>query len=179
MAAGSPGRGGTPTHGNAGPSLHGLPRQGPGRTKTLGRAEKEAGEAAQRHAPEHDAIIPEARRQGTGGTGERAPRLQGESPGEPDGVPSGSSSGRTVQAAAAGDAPAGPLVRPPRQRGGREGVGNHGPAKTAVRRSRAGDAEKDRAAHQGGPIRRQPAGDRAEDQEDSQGTGGTNRGTHE
>src|SRR5205807_1670779 len=135
-AAGSPGRGGAPTHGSAGPCLHGLPRQGPGRTKTLGRAEKKAGETAPGHAPEHNAIIPEARRQGTGGTGERTPRLQGESPGEPDSVPSRSPSRRTVQTAAAGDAPAGPHVRPPRQPGGRERVGDHRHAKTAVRRSR-------------------------------------------
>src|SRR5207249_7749470 len=153
----------------------GVPRQGPGRTKTLGRAEKEAGETAPRHAPGHDAIIPEARRQGTGGTGERTPRLQGESPGEPDGVPSGSPSGRTVQTAAAGDAPAGSLVRPPRQPGDHEGVGNHRQAKTPVRRSRAGVPEKIRAADEGGPERRQPAGDRAEGQEDPQGTGNESR----
>src|SRR5207244_9894196 len=84
----------------------------------------------------------------TGGTAERTPRLQGESPGEPDGVPSGSPSGRTVQTAAAGDAPAGRLVRPPRQRGDHEGVGNHRRAKTAVLRSRAGDAAKARRSEE-------------------------------
>ena len=39
--------------------------------------------------------------------------------------------------------------------------------------------KKVRAADQGGQERRQPAGDRAEDQEDPQGTGGTNRGPPE
>src|SRR5205807_9751834 len=110
-------------------------RQGPGRTTTFGRAEKETGKTAPGHGPRRHAILPEARRrrQETGGTAERTPRLRGESPGEPDGVPPGSPSGRTVQTAAAGGAPAGRLVRP-RQPGAHEGLGNQRQAKAAVLR---------------------------------------------
>src|SRR5205823_7055134 len=110
---------------------------------------------------------PDPRERETGSKAKRTPSLRAESPAEADGVSGGGPEGRTAQTASAGDAPAGRLVRL-EQRGSYEGVGNNRQATTAVRRSRARDAQKDRATDDGGPERRQPAGDRAEDQEDPQ-----------